>query len=196
MSGLVIWLAAALAPLTMVSTVQLRVDKKQGADEWVCLLDADVGTTIIQDGATDRVTMTVQKITARMEALPSMPETFREQIIKESPSQQRAVQSLEGKSVTFVVDHKTGKVKRETRLPGSVEFAGVDLTYWLARAWFSGAPRTVPTYWGKSWSLEGTTEGKATPYLAARATLSGTLGVGAGKEATELRLKITLSAKP
>lgn len=192
MSALVIWLAAMVAPLTMASTVEVHVDKQQGADEWSCDLEAELTATIVSEGALDRVTVTVQKVTARMAAKPGMPAAFRDQIASESPAQQRAIEMLTGKSAAFVIDHKTGKLKSDGRFVGGIDYAGVDVTFWLARAWFSGAPRTVPTFWGPSWSLSGNTAGKASPYLAESGELGGELTIGKGSQATAMQLKVTL----
>ncbi len=178
----------AVAPdSNTTSNITMSVQSTSAEGTWSCLLDLWIGVQVSHDG--NKVTVTVHEPHARMEAAASAPEKFRATIASESPSQQRAIAVLDGQSVSFTVDRKTGAlVGAAPRFKAEVSFAGVDAAYWFALVWL-GAGRVTPTHqtaWGVPWKLSG--ELSAGLYLAASGTLEGDLVAGGIKRHVKIAI--------
>jgi hypothetical protein len=162
-----------------LSSITLTVQSTSHEGTWSCLVDLQIETQ--ENG--DQITVTVHKPRARMEPDPKSPPLFRKAITAESPSQQRAISLLDGKSVTFKAGDKDAK------FPADVMFAGVDASYWFALLWSAGAPRTHSTVWGIPWKLTG----DVTVAPGARLATSGTLEGDLTAHSVRRHLKITLT---
>src|SRR6185436_15458643 len=118
----------AHALLAATSIIHLTVQSTSHEGTWSCLVDLQVSA----EEKGDQITITVHQPHARMEPDPKSPPLFRKAITDESPSQQRAISLLDGKSVTFKLGDKDAK------FPADVMFAGVDAGYWFALLWSAG----------------------------------------------------------
>ncbi len=202
MTLLIALLAYAVpAGATSSSNLTLTVQSTSAEGSWSCLVDLWIDAKVARAGERDNVTVTVHAPHARMEAAAGSPEKFRAEIASESPMQQEAIGRLDGQSVTFAVDRKSGAlVGTPPRFSAGVSFAGVDAAFWFVLAWLAplpadGANRTVTraTAWGVPWKLAGEGAPNAGSYLLMSGKLEGELTVGRGPRAVKRRITVGIS---
>ncbi|HZS40091.1 MAG TPA: hypothetical protein VFF06_24845 [Polyangia bacterium] len=207
MIALTLWFAlsayAVPAGAAAASTITLTVQSSSSEGRWSCIVDLWIDAKVARGADTDEVTVTVHAPHARMEAAASSPEKFRAEIAAESPAQQQAISLLDGKSVSFAVNRKTGALAGGApRFDADVSFAGVDAAFWFALAWLAPLPAesgprrvTRATAWGVPWKLAGDATLDAGSYLIPSGTLEGDLTVGRAAGAVKRHLTIALAPR-